>query len=245
LTKFFWKRRIGAQFYMDVFVRQAQAFGTELSMYVTMLLDATSHNYWKFMEPERFPAVDPLEVARFRQTIAAAYESTDAAIGHIVEKLADENTVVVVLSDHGFQSVPEAQGRKPDRTVRILPEILMQVLGWNTNDIRTFNIRGATFFRDRQENLQRIRQMKTDLEKIHLASSDDSLFEVSLDPSNNIEIRLREEIDQINDLAVRLPDGRLIVANKIIEGDTGGTSGDHHSDGCWRSPDREFAEVSN
>ncbi|MCI0692995.1 alkaline phosphatase family protein [candidate division KSB1 bacterium] len=231
LTKFFWKRRIGAQFYMDIFVRQARAFDTELSMYVTMLLDATSHNYWKFMEPERFPEVDPLQVARFRQTIAAAYESTDAAIGHIVEKLADENTIVVVLSDHGFQSVPEAQGRKPDRTVRILPEILLQVLGWNADDIRTFNIRGATFFRDRRENSSRIQEMRTTLESIHLAGSNTALFEVGLDPSNNIEIRLRDEIEQINDLAIRLPDGRVIAANKIIEGDTGGISGDHHPDG--------------
>ncbi|MEK7728004.1 MAG: alkaline phosphatase family protein, partial [candidate division KSB1 bacterium] len=49
LAKFFMTRRLGAQFYADVFVRQARAFQTELSMYITMLIDATSHNYWKFM----------------------------------------------------------------------------------------------------------------------------------------------------------------------------------------------------
>jgi predicted AlkP superfamily phosphohydrolase/phosphomutase len=231
LTKFFEKRKVGSQFYTDVFVRQVRTFRTELSMYVTMLIDAVSHNYWKFIEPERFAEVNAEEAAKFHNTIYAAYESVDQALGYVVGKLVDENTVILVLSDHGFQSVPEAQGRKPDRTVRILPEILMRVLGWDLDNVRTFNIRGATFFRDRQENSQRIQKMRADLEKIHLAGSTTALFGVTLDPSNNIEIRLRDEINQIVDLAVRLPNGRVIAADKIIEGDTNGISGDHHPDG--------------
>lgn len=231
LSKFFETRRIGAQFYADVFVRQARAFQTELSMYITMLIDATSHNYWKFMEPERFTDVNPEEVAKYRDTIYRAYESSDAALGYILKKLRDDNTVVLVLSDHGFQSVPEAQGRKPDRTVRILPEVLMATLGWNLEKVRTFNIRGSTFFRDQEEDAARIQQMEDDLRLIRLASSNATLFNVSRDPSNNLEIRLRDEVEELDDLAVRLPDERVIAANKIIEGDTGGISGDHHPDG--------------
>lgn len=231
LAKFFETRRIGAQFYADVFVRQARAFQTELSMYITMLIDATSHNYWKFMEPERFAKVDQAEVEKYRDTIYRAYESSDATLGYILQNLRDENTVVLVLSDHGFQSVPEAQGRTPDRTVRILPEALMTTLGWNLEKVRTFNIRGSTFFRDQEENAARIQQMEEDLCLIRLAASNAMLFNVSRDPSNNLEIRLRDEVEELDDLAVRLPDGRVIAANKIIEGDTGGISGDHHPDG--------------
>lgn len=231
LSKFYAARRLGAQFYADVFVRQVRAFDTALSMYVTMLIDATSHNYWKFMEPSRFGNVNPDEIAKYRDTIYRAYESSDAALGYILKKLWDENTVVLVLSDHGFQSVPEAQGRKPDRTVRILPEVLMTILNWNLEQVRTFNIRGATFFRDREEDAARIRTMEEDLRAIRIAASNEALFTVSRDPSNNLEIRLRDEIEELDDLAVRLPDGRVIAANKIIEGDTGGISGDHHPEG--------------
>lgn len=231
LSKFFTTRRLGAQFYADVFVQQARAFRTELSMYVTMLIDATSHNYWKFMEPERFAEVEAGEVAKYRDTIYQAYESSDAALGYILKNLWDENTVVLVLSDHGFQSVPEAQGRKPDRTVRILPEVLMATLNWNLDHVRTFNIRGSTFFRDREENAARIQKMEDELRAIRVAASEAPLFEVSRDPSHNLEIRLRDEIEELDDLAVRLPEGRVIAANKIIEGDTGGISGDHHPDG--------------
>ncbi len=231
LSKFFATRRLGAQFYADVFVRQARAFQTELSMYVTMLIDATSHNYWKFMEPERFGEVRAREAAKYRDTIYRAYESSDQTLGYILKNLRDENTIVLVLSDHGFQSVPEAQGRKPDRTVRILPEVLMATLNWNLAKVRTFNIRGATFFRDQEENATRIQQMENDLRAIRVAASNAVLFEVSRDPSNNIEIRLRDEIQELDDLAVRLPEGRVIAANKIIEGDTGGISGDHHPEG--------------
>jgi hypothetical protein len=231
LTKFFATRKVGAQFYTDVFVRQVQEFNTQLSICVNMLIDATSHNYWKFMEPERFSEVKPEEVAKFRHTIDAAYESADAALGYVMDKLVDQNTVVVVLSDHGFQSVPEAQGRRPDRTVRILPEMVMEVLGWDGVKARTFNIRGATYFRDREENPQRVQQMEGDLHGIRLAGSEAPLFDVSRDPSGNLEIRLRDDIQQIDDLAVRLPNQRVIAANKIIEGDTGGISGDHHPEG--------------
>jgi len=38
---------------------------------------------------------------------------------------------------------------------------------------------------------------------------------------------------QIEDLAVRLPDHRIIAASKIIEGDTAGISGDHHPEGVF------------
>lgn len=231
LSKFFMTRKLGAQFYADVFVKQARAFQTDLSMYVTMLIDATSHNYWKFMEPERFAEVNANAAGKYRDTIWRAYESSDATLGYILKNLRDENTVVLALSDHGFQSVPEAQGRKPDRTVRILPEVLMATLNWNLEKVRTFNIRGATFFRDQEENATRIQQMENDLRLIRVAASNAPLFEVSRDPSRNLEIRLRDEIEELNDLAVRLPEGRVIAANKIIEGDTGGISGDHHPEG--------------
>jgi len=231
LAKFFATRKVGAQFYTDVFVRQVQKFNPQLAMCINMLIDATSHNYWKFMEPERFAGVAPEEVARFRHTIHAAYESADAELGYVIDKLVDRNTVVIVLSDHGFQSVPEAQDRKPDRTVRILPEVLMEVLGWGGDKARTFNIRGATYFRDREENPARVQQMENDLCNIRLANSETPLFTVSRDPAGNLEIRLRDEIEQINDLAVRLPNARVIAATKIIEGDIAGISGDHHPEG--------------
>lgn len=231
LAKFFAARRVGAQFYTEIFVRQAKKFDTQLSMCINMLVDAISHNYWKFMEPQRFTGVKPEEIARFGHVIPAAYESADAALGYALKKLVDENTVVMVLSDHGFQSVPEAQGRKPDRTVRILPEALMAVLGWPCEKMRTFNIRGATYFRDREENAARLQQMENDLRRIRLAGAETPLFQVQRDPAGNLEIRLRDEIEGLDDVAVRLPAGRIIAANKIIEGDTAGISGDHHADG--------------
>jgi predicted AlkP superfamily phosphohydrolase/phosphomutase len=233
LAKFFETRRLGAKFYGEVFVQQVRAFQTELSMYITMLIDATSHNYWKFMEPERFANVNEHEALKYRDTIYRAYESSDEMLGYILKNLWDENTVVLVLSDHGFQSVPEAQGRTPDRTVRILPEVLMATLNWNPAKVRTFNIRGATFFRDQEESGERIRQMEEDLRAIRAAASNAPLFEVSRDPSGNLEIRLRDEIQGLDDLAVRLPQGRVIAANKIIEGDTRGISGDHHPEGIF------------
>ncbi|RIK56267.1 hypothetical protein DCC62_30570, partial [candidate division KSB1 bacterium] len=203
LEKFYHMRRIGFEAYADVFVRQVQHFQTQLSMYVFTLVDSTSHNYWKFMEPETSASsVEPREIQKHRSKIYQAYEAVDRMIGRTLRRLEvslparleEGNTNVIIVSDHGFQSVPEAQGRPPDRTVRILPEALVELLHWEAAAVRTFNIRGATFFRHRQEDSFQIEKMRSDLSAIRVVN----------------------------------PSAPLIVA-----GDIGAISGDHHPEGVF------------
>ncbi|MEW5945115.1 MAG: alkaline phosphatase family protein [bacterium] len=67
-------------------------------------LDAVQHYFWKYMKPEDFSDVDPAKLETYGGVIRGYYEYVDETIGKILER-ADENTVVIVASDHGMESV--------------------------------------------------------------------------------------------------------------------------------------------
>lgn len=69
-------------------------------------VDVVSHFAWKYMEPksvnENFD-VTPKERQLFGQIIPKAYEKVDQYIGEIV-KMLPPDTIVMVVSDHGFEA---------------------------------------------------------------------------------------------------------------------------------------------
>jgi predicted AlkP superfamily phosphohydrolase/phosphomutase len=69
-------------------------------------LDPISHTFWHLYEPEAFEGVDPEEARRLGEAIPNLYEHNDRFLGEVLEHI-DENTVVIVLSDHGFQATGE------------------------------------------------------------------------------------------------------------------------------------------
>lgn len=71
--------------------------------------DIASHYFWKYLFPEewaeKYPdaPVSAADVERYGQAINEYYIQADEWIGELLE-YADENTTVVVLSDHGFET---------------------------------------------------------------------------------------------------------------------------------------------
>jgi hypothetical protein len=64
--------------------------------------DIVSHFFWRYMEPETWKQMPPGEmIETFAPVIDRYYELADEMIGKLLE-FRDENTIVVVLSDHGF-----------------------------------------------------------------------------------------------------------------------------------------------
>ena len=68
--------------------------------------DRVQHAYWKYHEPEKFTAVDGKLVERHRGRINSVLEKIDADIGRFLTYL-DDDTTIVVLSDHGFRADPQ------------------------------------------------------------------------------------------------------------------------------------------
>ena len=71
-------------------------------------VDGVCHLYWVDMMPESGPPISDEEVAMFGDVIARYYEEMDDVLAGFIE-MADENTTVILTSDHGH-SGPKATG---------------------------------------------------------------------------------------------------------------------------------------
>jgi predicted AlkP superfamily phosphohydrolase/phosphomutase len=65
-------------------------------------LDQVSHMMWRAMDPEH-PAYDPVADAPYADAVIDRYIEVDDMVGEIMERL-DDDTTLVVMSDHGFTS---------------------------------------------------------------------------------------------------------------------------------------------
>ncbi len=70
--------------------------------------DPVQHTFWHYYEPQAYTGVDPGTAARLGTLVPNIYRHDDAYLSELL-KVVDENTVVLVVSDHGF----EASGRLP------------------------------------------------------------------------------------------------------------------------------------
>jgi predicted AlkP superfamily phosphohydrolase/phosphomutase len=61
--------------------------------------DWVMHAYWKYQDPEH-PYHDPAEAQLYSHAIQSIYEHVDKVLASLLD-LADENTSVIIMSDHG------------------------------------------------------------------------------------------------------------------------------------------------
>lgn len=85
----------------------------DLSMVFLIAVDPISHTFWHYFEPDKFGGgVDARDSARLGPIVPAIYEHDDRTLARLIE-LVDEDTVVIVVSDHGFKAsgvLPRATG---------------------------------------------------------------------------------------------------------------------------------------
>jgi arylsulfatase A-like enzyme len=101
----------------------------DLATFSIYSIDALSHRFWQFHEPAAFeePPTDA-DVGRFRNVVTDAYRDVDRVVGELLEAVG-EGTVVVALSDHGFQALQSGgHSLVQPRTAR-LEERLVQAVG--------------------------------------------------------------------------------------------------------------------
>jgi predicted AlkP superfamily phosphohydrolase/phosphomutase len=65
--------------------------------------DPISHTFWHYYRPKKFRGVDMRQASRLGKLIPNFYAHNDSYLGRLKEVL-DEDTVVIVVSDHGFQA---------------------------------------------------------------------------------------------------------------------------------------------
>ncbi len=84
----------------------------DLSMIFLIAVDPICHTFWHYFHPEQFSGyIEPDKVPRFGKCIPAIYEHNDSYLAELLPK-TNSNTVVIIVSDHGFQ----ASGNLPRKT---------------------------------------------------------------------------------------------------------------------------------
>ncbi len=63
--------------------------------------DRIQHMFWRFLEPDHPANAGRTYDPDFARVIADTYKRADAAVGEVL-RAADDNTLVIALSDHGF-----------------------------------------------------------------------------------------------------------------------------------------------
>jgi len=76
------------------------------------LVDAVGHLFM-LQAPPRMPEVPEEEFARYRDAVGAAYDLQDEILGRFMDAL-DDDTVLMVVSDHGFKSGESRLRNRPE-----------------------------------------------------------------------------------------------------------------------------------
>jgi predicted AlkP superfamily phosphohydrolase/phosphomutase len=74
----------------------------ELAAVFLVAVDPISHTFWHHFEPEAFGLEPSDDQARLGAAIPNIYRHDDAYLGRLLDAV-DDDTVVVIVSDHGFQ----------------------------------------------------------------------------------------------------------------------------------------------
>jgi len=65
--------------------------------------DRIQHMFFRLLDEEH-PRYDPEDAARLGNQVLKIYQRADAYVGKVMDEIIDGNTVLVVVSDHGFNS---------------------------------------------------------------------------------------------------------------------------------------------
>ncbi len=85
-----------------IFDSEFSKFSQGLFFFYFSSLDLNSHMFWRLMDPKH-PAYDAALAAKNGSAIAEFYQQIDQVLGEVLPKL-DQQTTLLVLSDHGFAS---------------------------------------------------------------------------------------------------------------------------------------------
>ncbi len=133
----------------EIFMHLLKRFKPNFSAFLVATVDSLAHRYWKYLEPDLFENVASTDVKKYGQIIFDAYRMVDTYIGKIIN-LADrlygqEDTNIIVVSDHGMQAVQQAEknwGYHP-RTLSLL-----ELLGIS-DDVTATNIGNHVYVRNK------------------------------------------------------------------------------------------------
>jgi predicted AlkP superfamily pyrophosphatase or phosphodiesterase len=221
------QRFIKQQVHLDMYTYLVKQYDPYYTSFYLNQIDALSHIFWQYYEPDLFPDVEAEEVRRYGHMIPLVYRMADKAIGHLIE-LIDKDTLVVVVSDHGFEAAttPSDQGKL---AARILGNKLLDALDLSrtVSYVNHRNVLVCKILHQRQITLDILR-------RIRVREMNQPLLDVYEENTGEVVIRLAKTANyrgvDLEELHVTWPDGEEPFL-KLVELNEASTPGVHHLDG--------------
>ncbi|HJT58865.1 MAG TPA: alkaline phosphatase family protein, partial [Ktedonobacteraceae bacterium] len=88
----------------DVSIQEMKKDDYSLFIMVVGATDRAHHDWWKYIDPAH-PAYDPEQARLYGNLILEVYQAADACVGKFLDAI-DEQTTVIVMSDHGGGAHP-------------------------------------------------------------------------------------------------------------------------------------------
>lgn len=204
-------QRVFMDLSFDVFLHAYSEFRPDFASCYTPLPDTVSHKYWSFHEPERFDNVDPKQVKKFGKVIRDTYRHCDRRVGSVL-KAVSQNTLICVLSDHGFQAL-----ENPHDRVVIVPEKLIRFLNLQDKVVAT-NLGHQVIVQPREEEKGMTAKLLKTLKEAYIADIKRPAFLNFHVDEQTDTIRFRVNWHKITDLHRRVVlDGKKISMSHIAK----------------------------
>ena len=234
LDRFARPRLLKSDIHLDIYeflVKKHRPYFTSFYLNQT---DAFSHRFWRYYEPHLFPDVTEAEVKRYGDMIPRTYEMADRAVGRLA-KLADKETLIVVISDHGFEAANTAtEGRK--FCGRVSGDRLLEMLHL-THQASYVNHRDWVIVKLSREAKHRQAEILDLLGKFRVRELDAPLLHATEDQTGEIAIKIydrthlyRDDVD-LNTLHIDYLNETRPFLDLVQPEYDKRTSGVHHPDG--------------
>jgi len=189
LERFIRQRILKLDIHLDIYEFLVKKYRPYFTSFYMNQTDAFSHRFWRYYEPHLFPDVTEAEVKRYGDVIPRTYEMADRAVGRLL-KLTDKDTLVVVVSDHGFEAAnTTTEGGK--FCGRILGNKLLEVLNL-THQASYVNHRDWIIVKLSKEANNRRTEILNLLDKFRVRELNAPLLHVTEDHTGEIAIKIHD-----------------------------------------------------
>ncbi|MCP4604000.1 MAG: hypothetical protein GY847_26345 [Proteobacteria bacterium] len=98
---------------IDKFKPEVAAF------YLAGLDHAAEHNFWKFIEPEKFKDISKSDIKRYGKVIDEYYIYMDEVLGSLLALYPEKDSTIIVVSDHGHEANKNYDPKSQDHYDRV------------------------------------------------------------------------------------------------------------------------------
>jgi arylsulfatase A-like enzyme len=221
----FWRQSlIQPQIYADVFSNLYRQYQPTYAGFHFHLTDTISHKYWQYLFPEEFDGIPEEDVARYGQVIPTAYRTADRILGQFLQ-LFDQETTIMVLSDHGFQA-HDALNSLTTLNIKLVMR-LVDMPGY----IVPTRIGGKWFLVSKDRQARGIPdRIKESLSSAYIEDTGGPLFGV-MEFNDYVRVRLPRQRVDLSGNAVFPGVGTFKLSDLLSYEESRVNSGAHHDDG--------------